>query len=82
MLRLAEVALLLAPIAALVAWRVLAAVGGPSPAIVGIAAATLLLLAAGLFWMSSAERNPPGGTYVPAHVEGGRIIPGHVKPSD
>ena len=82
MLRLAELALLLAPLAALVAWRVLAAVGGPSPAMLGIAAASLLLLAAGLLWLVVAEHHSRSGIYIPAHVEGGHIVPGHVKPSE
>ena len=82
MLRLAELALFLAPFAAIITWRLLAAGGGPSPAVLGIAAGSLVLLAAGLFWMAATERHPPGATYVPAHVEGGRIIPGHVTPRE
>ena len=26
------------------------------------------------------DREPPGGTYVPAHMENGQIVPGHIDP--
>jgi hypothetical protein len=38
-----------------------------------------LLLAAILAFISFSDA-PPDGVYVPAHVEDGKIIPGHVAP--
>ena len=35
-----------------------------------------VLFAAGLGWMAQ-EGDAPGGTYVPPHMEDGRIVPGH-----
>jgi hypothetical protein len=76
MLRLAEFALLLAPFAAFVAWRMLDATGGPSNLMLAAAGVALLLIAGMLFWLVDTEglRNAP---YVPAALQDGRIVPGH-----
>jgi hypothetical protein len=42
-----------------------------------IAGAGLLLLAIAVF--VSFQNNPPGGEYVPAHIENGQIVPGHAE---
>jgi hypothetical protein len=77
MLRLAEIALLLAPFAAFALWRLLASGGGPTPALVGAAAGALVLIAAALFWLTSHNALGPGEAYVPAQMQNGRIVPGH-----
>lgn len=41
-------------------------------------AGAILLIAAILFFVHF-DREPPGGTYVPAHMENGRIVPGHIE---
>lgn len=76
MLRLAELALFLVPFALFLAWR-LALPRGPSRAMVLAAATALLVLAATLFWLSGEDTLAPGATYVPPHLEGGVIVPGH-----
>jgi len=43
-------------------------------------AGAALMLAAILFFIHY-DRDPPGGVYVPAHMEDGRIVPGHIDPS-
>jgi Na+/H+-dicarboxylate symporter len=77
MLRLVEFGLLLAPLAAFVAWRMLAASGGPSNALLISAALTICVLAAMLFWLVDTEGLRRGVDYVPATLQDGRIVPGH-----
>ncbi len=76
MLRLLEIALFLAPFAAFAAWR-LGGGGAPSPVLVGAALAVMLVLAASLLWFGSFDTLGPGQSYVPAHLEDGRVVPGH-----
>ena len=80
MLRLLEIVLFLAPIAAFAAWRVLAPASGPSNRTLAIAAGVLIVLAAALFAYSRREALPPGTQYVPAQLRDGRIVPSHVAP--
>jgi hypothetical protein len=81
MLRLLEVALFLAPLGALVVWRVLAGRGGPSLLVVAVAAVALAVLAGTLWWYSRDAALPGGVTYVPARMQpGGGIVPGHGAP--
>jgi hypothetical protein len=78
MLRLLEVGLFLAPLAALVVWRLLAGRGGPSLLVVAVAAGALAVLAGALLWYSRDAALPAGVTYVPAQLQpGGGIVPGH-----
>ena len=78
MLRLAELALFLAPLAGYLAWRRTLARGAP-PSWPALAAtlAGLLLFGAGLAWFGVSERLPPGARYVPPQLIDGRIVPGH-----
>jgi len=80
MLRLAELALFLAPFAIFAAWRFLATEGGPSIRFVTIAACVVALLAGLLIWLSQEAALPPGSTYEPARLEGGKIVSGHAAP--
>jgi hypothetical protein len=77
MLRLAEFALLLAPLAAFIAWRLLDASGGPSNFVLVSAAVAVCLIAAALFWLVDSEGLRRGTAYVPATLQDGRIVPGH-----
>jgi len=75
MIRLAEIVLLLAPLAAFVGWRVLAPGRSvPVGALVG-AGVVLALLAAALVWERQRESVPPDAVYIPRHIENGRIVP-------
>jgi hypothetical protein len=77
MLRLAEFALLLAPLAAFIAWRLLDASGGPSNFLLFSAAAAVCVIAGVLFWLAYTEGLRRGVEYVPATLQDGRIVPGH-----
>ena len=75
MIRFAELFLLFAPLAAFVAWRILAP-GRTVPvgAIVG-AGVVLAMLAAALIWLRVRDAAPPDAVYIPRHIENGRIVP-------
>jgi hypothetical protein len=77
-MRWAELALFLSPFLLYGAWRLAAA--RAQPALVWGAAALIALLAVGTVWLGLARRLDPGETYVPARIEGGRIVPGHGVP--
>ncbi len=75
MIRLAELLLLVAPLAAFIAWRVFALGKVPSVGMILAAAAVLVGLAALLIWLRSADAEPRGSVYIPSHIENGRIVP-------
>jgi hypothetical protein len=79
MIRLGELALFLAPMAAYFLWRTTLRRGmpGPSPQMLGVILAALLLFGAGLAYFGIHERDPAGTHYVPAELRDGRIVPGH-----
>lgn len=77
-MRFVEIGLLATPLLVFILWRVLAPTGGPPKSLVfglvaGILAMGVLLLA---LWYQDAE--PPNAAYVPARLENGRVIPGHM----
>ncbi|HEY7576961.1 MAG TPA: DUF6111 family protein [Acetobacteraceae bacterium] len=80
MLRLAELALFLAPFVLFVVWRFMAAESGPPARVVAIAACVLALLAGALIWLSQDDALPPGATYEPARLQDGKIVSGHAAP--
>ena len=79
MIRLAELALFLAPLAAYLLWRITVRRGmpGPSRQTLFIILAGLLIFGAGLAYFGVHERDPAGTRYVPAELRDGRIVPGH-----
>ncbi len=44
-----------------------------------LAVASLALMAASFVLLAQFSGAPPGSTYVPAHVENGRLVPGTVR---
>ncbi len=72
--------LFLAPLAALIAWRLSSGRGGPSRVVVVGAACAVVLLAAMLVWLSQERALPPDAAYVPAELRDGRVVPGHAAP--
>jgi hypothetical protein len=78
MIRLAELAVFVAPLLAFILWRVAIARGleGPPPRQLLALFAALLTLACGLVVYAESERLPPG-RYIPAQLIDGHIIRGH-----
>ena len=79
MTRLVELALLLTPLAAYLLWRTLVSRGVPNPSrhTLIVLAAAVTLLGGSLVVLSFSERHAGTSHYVPAHLENGRVIPGH-----
>jgi hypothetical protein len=46
------------------------------PRIAGLVIASLLLMTGSFLALAQFSGSPPGSTYVPAHVEGGKFVPG------
>jgi hypothetical protein len=77
-MRFVEITLFIAPFVLFAAWRLTATVsGGPSPRMLAASAALLVLLLAGLLWFHREGALPPDTAYVPATLQGGRIVPAH-----
>jgi hypothetical protein len=51
----------------------------PLRTVVALTVAALVLMAASAVITAQVSGAPPGSTYVPAHVEGGRLVPGTTK---
>ncbi|MCW3477587.1 DUF6111 family protein [Limobrevibacterium gyesilva] len=78
MLRFTELGLFLVPFALFVTWRIM----GPRtpPRLVWAAAVAVLVMAAGTMWYGLNRRIDRSEAYEPAHLEDGRIVPGHGVP--
>jgi Family of unknown function (DUF6111) len=82
---LTEVALFLAPFVAYAAflWATRAGVLDPDawsrPRIAWLTIAALVLLLGSFFVLAQFPHAPAGSTYVPAHVENGKFVPGGAK---
>lgn len=51
----------------------------PLPVIGWLSAAALLLIIASFAVLAQFSGAPPGSTYIPAHIENGRLVPGVEK---
>jgi hypothetical protein len=51
----------------------------PLRTVVGLTAAALLLMAISALLAAQFSGVPPGSVYEPAHVEGGRLVPGQLR---
>ena len=76
-MRLFELGFIVVPLAMLAIYVVLARRGGPSARLIAAMIAVVVAGEAGLSWYALHDRLPAGARYVPAHVEGGRIVQGH-----
>jgi len=52
----------------------------PPKTLAALAIAALLLMIGSFLYLSHFSGAPPGSTYVPAHVEDGRLVPGRTVP--
>ena len=82
MIRLAELAIFLAPILAFILWRAAIARGldGPPPRQLALIFASLMVVAVLLIVFAERDRLPPG-QYVPAQLVNGQIVPPHTLPA-
>jgi hypothetical protein len=82
---LTELVLFLAPFVAyaifLVATRarVIDRVSWPPKTLATLAIVALLLMVGSFVYLSHFSGAPPGSTYEPAHMEGGKFVPGQVR---
>jgi len=82
---LTELALFLAPFAvyAVFLWTTRAGVLDPEswsrPRLAWLTISALVLLLGSFFVLAQFPHSPPGSTYVPAHVENGKFVPGAAK---
>jgi hypothetical protein len=82
---LTEVALFLAPfvIYAVFLWAtragVLDADSWSRSRLAWLTISALVLLLGSFFVLAQFDHSPPGSTYVPAHVERGKLVPGEAK---
>lgn len=77
---LVELLLFLSPFAAYGLWRKMNPHHEPSAVLLALAGIGVVLMLAGAFWFGVSRSMPPGVTYVPAHLEGSRVEPGHAEP--
>jgi heme/copper-type cytochrome/quinol oxidase subunit 3 len=82
---LTEIALFMAPFAAYAVflWAtregVLDPASWPVPRLMWLTIAALVLLLGSFLVIAQFSHSPPGSSYVPAHVEGGKLVPGEAK---
>jgi hypothetical protein len=78
--RFAELGLLALPFVVFIAWRLMAPSGGPPRVLVfgvtGVVAAMVIVLL--VLWYQEASSS--GATYVPAQLQGERIVPSKTVP--
>jgi len=82
---LTEIGLFLAPFALyaafLVATRagVLQSAAWTMPRVAALVIASLVLVIGSFLVLAQFSGAPPGSTYVPAHIEGGKLVPGATR---
>jgi Family of unknown function (DUF6111) len=80
-----EIALFLTPFAIYAGFLIATRAGVLAPAawtlrrIGGLVVVSLLLMIASFVLLAQFSGAPPGSTYVPAHVEGGKFVPGTTR---
>ena len=77
-MRFVEIGHLALPLLVFVLWRVMASASEPPKILVLGLAAGMLAIGALLVALSYEDAEPPNGAYVPARLENGHVIPGHV----
>ncbi|MDT7951336.1 MAG: hypothetical protein RQ966_07510 [Acetobacteraceae bacterium] len=78
MIRAFELSLFVLPFVLFFVWRRTVATGlAPSRGALLVLLAGLIALGGGLAWTGLRERHREGSRYIPAQMEGGRVVPGH-----
>lgn len=75
-MRWSEAALLVLPFVLFAAWRVAGTHRVWATRVLWAVVAALVGVAAGGVWLGVSRGEPPGRSYVPAHVQDGRIVGG------
>ena len=78
--RFAEIAMFALPFVVFVAWRLLAPGAVPSRSLVIAVTGTVAVLTGLLLVLWYEEAAPPNAGYVPARLDGGRVVPSQVEP--
>jgi Family of unknown function (DUF6111) len=80
-----EIGLFLTPFVIYAAFLVATRAGVLQPAawtlrrLAGLVIASLVLMLGSFLLLAQFSGSPPGSTYVPAHVEGGKFVPGTTR---
>jgi hypothetical protein len=80
-----EVALFLTPFAVYAAFLIATRAGVLQPSawtlrrLAGLVIVSLVLVVGSFVILAQFSGSPPGSTYVPAHVEGGKFVPGATR---
>jgi hypothetical protein len=80
-----EVALFLSPFAIYAAFLVLTRTGvlqssaWTMPRLAGLLIAALILVVSSFLLLAQFSGAPPGSSYVPAHIENGKLVPGTTR---
>jgi uncharacterized protein DUF6111 len=84
---LTELALFLAPFALYALFLLVTKRGGafdftnwPMTHVLYLLVASFLTVIAGFFALAQWGGAPPGSTYIPAHIEDGKLVPGETQP--
>jgi len=80
MTRLIEILMFLLPFLGFVAWRVLSPSGGVPAWLVAGSVGFVVLMLAALFALRQLDASDGARAYVPARLEGDRVLPGHAAP--
>jgi len=79
---LIEILLFLLPFAAYGLWRRMNPNAEPSSIVLILAVLGIVLMVGGAFWYGLSRSMRPDTEYVPAHMEGSHIAPGHAEPRE
>ena len=75
MIRVFEIALALAPLLAVLAWRVWAPGKAPTVAAIAAVGIVLAMLVGGMVWLRFQDAEPRDSIYITSHIENGVVIP-------
>ncbi len=80
MIRVFEIALVLAPLLVVVAWRIWAPGKVPTVAAIVATGVALAMLMGAMVWLRVRDAEPPDAVYIPSHIENGVVVPDRRAP--